>query len=74
MTTFATTLGSATNTVTSTMRFANAIRSLLVWGADPRPLDVNPSGRPKSMLTRNRPLPVLTGGTDVLDFSDFEDD
>ena len=76
MTTFASTLGTATSTVTQTLNFANALRNLLNWSANPYQLNssLNASGRPKSMIANGRPLPVLTGGTSISDFSDMMDD
>jgi hypothetical protein len=74
MTSFATTAGTVTSTLNAALGTANAIHNLLGWAADPQPIRsaVN-LNRPKSVLSRTRPLPPLTGGTDLLDFSDFDE-
>lgn len=71
MTSFASTAGAVTSTLNSAVNSANALRNLLGWAAHPHtltPVAVRPTG----VMTGRRNLPPLTGGTDILDFSDME--
>ena len=68
MTTFASTAGTVTNTLNSVVNAGSALYKLLHWAANPHTLQ--PAiVRPQGVMTR-APLPVLTGGTDLLDFED----
>jgi hypothetical protein len=73
MTVFASTAGTVTNTLNATVGAANALRNLLNWADKPHQLMGRPV-TPNGVLARpQRPVPALTGGSDLLDFSDMDE-
>jgi hypothetical protein len=68
MTSFASLAGTVTNTLNSGVQLGSAMYKLLTWAANPHVI-VPAAIRPPGVMAR-RPLPALTGGTDLLDFED----
>jgi len=68
MTAFASMAGTVTNTLNAGVSLGSSLFKLLTWAEHPHVITPNVV-RPQGVMTR-RPLPALTGGTDILDFED----